>query len=250
MNGKWVALGLAAALAVGLCACREETANRVEQVPNPEPTQTSAPTEETPIEAYQEALRQLLEEHIWLDEYHYRDDEWDVEYFAFGISDVDMDGDPELIVRIDRNTCVYGYDREQAELIRELEGGIRCRFYDNATAQLDSNHQTNGLAGRFWPYEASKYDEKVGEYQGIGSVDAFDLEIMKEVGAESIYPQEIDIEGAGFVYYITRDEEKTAMSQMEYNVWYESIFGGAEEIEVNYWPLTAEDIRRVCGTLD
>lgn len=204
----------------------------------------------TPIEAYQEALQQLLEEHIWLDGYHYRDDEWDVEYFAFGISDVDMDGDPELIVRIDRNTCVYGYDREQAELIRELEGGIRCRFYDNATAQLDSNHQTNGVAGRFWPYEASKYDEKVGKYQEIGSVDAFDLEIMKEVGAESIYPQEIDIEGAGFVYYITRDGEKTAMSQTEYNVWYESIFGGAEEIEVNYRPLTREDIRRVCGTLD
>lgn len=240
---------LAGLMTVSLCACVDR-ATKPEQTPSPEPTQTPVPTEErekTPIEAYQEALRQLLEEHIWLDGYHYRDDEWNVEYFAFGISDVDMDGDPELIVRIDRNTCVYGYDREQAELIRELEGGIRCRFYDNATAQLDSNHQTNGLAGRFWPYEASKYDEKVGEYQGIGSVDAFDLEIMKEVGAESIYPQEIDIEGAGFVYYITRDGEKTAMSQTEYNVWYESIFGGAEEIEVNYRPLTREDIQNGCA---
>lgn len=210
-------------------------------------TPISMPAEETPIEAYQQALWRLLEEHISLDGYHFRDDEWDVEDFAFAISDVDMDGEAELIAQMDRNTCVYGYERKQADLTLELVGGIRCRFYDNATAQLDSNHQTNGLAGRFWPYDATKYEEETGEYRSIGSVDAFDLEIMKEVGAESVYPQEIDVEEAGFVYYVTRDGKETAMTQSEYDAWYEGIFGGAEEIEVDYRPLTQENINNGCA---
>ncbi len=111
--------------------------------------------------------------------------------------------------------------------------------------QWDSSHQTNALAGRFWPYDVEQYDARTDRYDHVGSVDAYDLETMKKVGAEGRYPKEVDAEGAGFVYYITDADgngSDTPVSQSDYQAWYDSLFGGAEELTIDYLPLTHENI--------
>lgn len=253
MKEKWVALGLLLALLTGLCACgKEKTGAAPMQTPTPSaPAEKITPApkpkeKENVLAIYQEALRRMLQEHIGPDGHEYSPKEWaDNGKVDFAIRDVDGDGTEELILQFADmsiymyHTNVYGYNAESGELVEEFWGTAPgCQFYDNGAARCDALHQGNGLAGRIWPYDVSKYDEETGKYQYIASVDAYDLEIMEEVGAQELYPAEIDAEGAGFVYFVNCGEEKTTMSQSEYDAWYDGIFGGARLITIDYQPLT------------
>lgn len=246
------ALFLALALALSLSACRENTPE-----PTPSPTVEPIPTPESTVErdvleVYQEALERLLTEHIDPERGYYEDYIWeDLGQIEFAVCDVDVDGEQELIMRhadtymAEQYTAVYRYDGEMGELVAEFGGTASCRFYDNGTAQDDLSHN-QGYSRRFWPFIAYEYNTQAKEYKRIQLVDAWELEFMKEAGMERDYPAEVDKEGVGFVYYFW-DDETRKMSQREYNAWYDSIFGGAKEIEVDYQPLTEENLKKVCA---
>lgn len=274
MKKRLVALGLLLALLAGLCACGEKN-TAVTPPPSVEPTATATPTvtpTATPrkpknaLEAYQRELRKMLEEHVKLaEEYHY-----DLNMAGqpeFAVCDVNMDGDPELVTRDEmifmagQHTAVCGYDPETGEVIEQGGGTASCRFYANGTMQDDISHN-QGWSGRFWPFTALRYDKTEKEYKEIAFVEAWDRELMEEAWAEiedasekPQYPEEVDKEGAGFVYYIYQSEgdgipwgtDVTPVSQSEYNAWYDGIFGGAKEIEVNYQPLMRENIKSSCA---
>lgn len=251
MKRNRIALSLLLALLAGLCACgKEQTQAAPTQIPaTPAPTEEATPSpkpKENLLAVYQEVLRRMVQEHIGPDGYDYSPREWaDNGRVDFAIHDVDGDGAEELILQFADmsiymyHTNVYGYDAESGELVEEFWGTAPgCQFYDNGAARYDALHQSNGLAGRIWPYDVSKYDEETGKYQVIAAVDAYDLEIMEEVGAQELYPKEIDKEGAGFVYFVSQGDETITMSQSEYDAWYDGIFGGARLIEMDYQPLT------------
>lgn len=257
MDKKWIALLLAGMLTLSLCACREQTADRVERVPDPEATQTPTPTaerEKTPIEAYQEALWRLLDRHVDIDGNQISDDGWDfIQPVKFAVRDVDLDGEQELLVQYYRTTRVYGYDAKNGELVEKLWGTESCRFYDNGLVQIDSSHN-QGRGGRFWPYNVSMYNPQTGKYDDVASLDAWDFELVPNPE----YQKKVGAEGDEFIYYYTalgdpsdgENREETTMAQADYDAWYEEHFGDAQEIEINYWPMTVENIRQVCGTLD
>lgn len=255
---------LAWLMAVSLCACEARPAKR------PEPTQASVPTptakpEKTFVAAYQQALERLLEEHIDPDPMigTYDDNAWElIGEIEFAVCDVDVDGEKELILRYadtymaGQHTSVYRYDTISETLVMECSGTASCLFYDNGTAQDPISHN-QGWSGKFWPFTALRYDTKKKIYQKIAFVEALDKEFMEAADIPG-FPEEIDTDGAGFVYYIHKTEDGeidwqrdvSPVSQSEYDAWYDSIFGGAKEIEVNYRSLTAENIRQVCGALE
>lgn len=207
--------------------------------------------DKTPMAAYQQALLRLWKEHIDIDGSQISDDGWDfIQDVAFALQDVDLDGKQELLVRYYRTTRVYEYDVENKELVEELWGTESCRFYDNGLAQIDSSHN-QGRGGRFWPYDVSKYNTQTGKYDDVASLDAWDFELVPD-------PEYQKSVGAGrdeFIYYYTalgdhedgNTGEKTTMTQAEYDAWYQDTFGGAEEIEVDYQPLTRENINNGCA---
>lgn len=251
---------LMATMVLGFCACGKQK-GEVTPAPGAEPTATATPTAEPTIAPlaekdivaiYQETLKCLLEEHIELDGYKYEDEEWEsLGQIEFAVCDVDVDGEQELIIRhadtymAGQYTAVYRYDAERGELVSEGGGTASCRFYTNGTMQDDLSHN-QGYSRHFWPFIVYEYDSGTKEYEKINLVDAWELEYMKEAGLEEEYPAEADKEGAGFVYYFWEDKT-TKMSQTEYDAWYDGIFGGAKEIEVDYQPLTLENIKRTCA---
>lgn len=246
---------LMATMVLGFCACGKQK-GEVTPAPGAEPTATATPTAEPTIAPlaekdivaiYQETLKCLLEEHIELDGYKYEDEEWEsLGQIEFAVCDVDVDGEQELIIRhadtymAGQYTAVYRYDAERGELVSEGGGTASCRFYSNGTMQDDLSHN-QGYSRHFWPFIVYEYDSGTKGYEKINLVDAWELEYMKEAGLEEEYPAEADKEGAGFVYYFWEDKT-TKMSQTEYDAWYDGIFGGAKEIEVNYQPLTAANV--------
>ena len=270
MNKKRWAMLLVWGLALCLCACQNRTAGQTEQTPNPEPMQTPAQEAQTAkplLEAYQEALERLLVDHLDPDGYevHVDDRYGDVgriEELEFAIQDVDVDGERELLIRnstgpmASQHTRVYCYNVACETFAVKGSGTASCRFYNNGTMQDDLSHN-QGYSRRFWPFVAYEYNTRAREYKRMELVDAWELEYMREVGMEESYPAEADPEGVGFVYYFWGDvgdnwgdnwaDKIPKMSQTEYDAWYGSIFGGAEEIKIDYRPLTRENIQNGCA---
>lgn len=268
MAKRTVAMLLAGAMALCLCACGKKEAE-VTPTPDAEPTATVKPTavptvapsaEENILAIYQQALKRLLEEHIELDGYEYQDYEWEsLGQIEFALCDADVDGEQELIIRhgdtymAGQYTAVYRYDAERGELVSEGGGTASCLFYDNGT-MLDAASHNQGWSGDFWPFTALRYDKTEKKYKEIAFVEAWDRALMEENQLPG-YPEEVDVENAGFVYYIYEagedgvdwGKEVAPVSQSGYDAWYEGIFGGAKEIEVDYRPLTEENIKGICA---
>lgn len=272
---------LMATMVLGLCACGERKAEVV-PMPSTEPTAAATPTPTpttTPgkpknaLEAYQRELEKMLEDYIEQAEaYHY--DLNMVGKPEFAVCDVNMDGEPELIIHDEmiyvagQHTVAFGYDPETGEVIEQGWGTASCRFYTNGTMQDDISH--NGpWEGSFWPFTAYRYDEEAKKYVPIAFVDAWAREVIEsqreyaraegeeEEVIENLprYPQEVDKEGAGFVYYICEagedgprqwgGQDVEAISQSAYDAWYRDVFGLAKEIEVNYCPLTVANVENL-----
>lgn len=272
MNKRWRATLLAGLMTVSLCACHSDAIEQETQIPNLEPTPAAtatpvAKTAKASLEGYQEALERLLEEHVAPDGYEVRvndqyGDVGQIGELEFAIWDVDADGERELLIRnrtgpmASQHTRVYRYDVAKGTFVVEGSGTASCRFYNNGTMQNDLSHN-QGYSRRFWPFVAYQYNAQTREYERIELVDAWELEYMKEAGMEESYPAEADPEGVGFVYYFWGDladeqgdnwvDKIPKMSQTDYNAWYESVFGGAEEIEVDYQLLTRENINNGCA---
>lgn len=272
MNRRWLTLALTGLMTVSLCGYHGGEIEQETQIPSLEPTPAAtatpvAKTAKASLEAYQEALERLLEEHVAPDGYEVRvndqyGDVGQIEELEFAIWDVDADGEQELLIRnctgpmASQHTRVYRYDVAKGTFVVEGSGTASCRFYNNGTMQNDLSHN-QGYSRRFWPFIAYQYDTQTREYERIELVDAWELEYMRETGMEESYPAEADPEGAGFVYYFWDDlgdnwgdnwaDKIPKMSQSEYDAWYESVFGGAEEIEVDYQPLTRENIKNTCA---
>lgn len=172
---------------------------------------------------------------------------------SFALYDADRDGVEELIVQhtggsmADMWTRVYGYDDEAKAAYIELEEFSNLYYYDNGVIEAVWSHN-QGMAGdKLWPYNVYQYSSEAGKYQRTAAVDGWDKNLADTWSGAS-FPDGIDADGDGFVYYIITEEGGyapeygEAMDNADYEAWRESYLNGAFPTGPNLMPLTKENI--------
>ena len=164
--------------------------------------------------------------------------------WQYAETDIDSDGSVELLLLSDlgyiagQTLQVLGYDEATNALHEQLNEYPLATFYGNGMVEVGWSH-SQGLAGdALWPYTLYRYDAAGDVYQRVAMVDAWD----KGLYAEG-FPEDVDKEGAGAVYYIMPGDEEdysSPVSQSEYDAWRNEMVGGAANIQVDYLPLTED----------
>ena len=118
----------------------------------------------------------------------------------------------------------------------ELKEIPRFRFYTNGAVKALWPY--NRGYGEMFPYTLYEYPPDTDSYERVGAVDSWNRE-----NKEEDFPDDVDTDGAGVVYYVNTDpEEGRPISEADYLVWLESYLQGAQEVESPYQPLYDENI--------
>lgn len=197
--------------------------------------------------AYQEVLEEIYQSSENPEQSQYENGP------SFALYDVDRDGEEELIVRntggsmADMWTRIYGYDEAAKTAYVELEEFSGLYYYDNGVIEAAWSHN-QGMAGdSLWPYNVYRYNGDAGTYQRIAAVDGWDKSLSDVWGGTS-FPDDVDVDGDGFVYYVITEEGGYApdygevMDNADYDAWREMYLQGAFPTGPDFVPLTAENI--------
>lgn len=169
----------------------------------------------------------------------------------FSIMDIDGDGKEELLLfwvnasMAGNVGYVFGYDGGTVHL--ELTEFPIMTFYDNGAVKADWSHN-QGLAGDFWPYNVYLYDAEKDVYQFVGAVDAWDKSLREDNEQGVMFPEDIDADGDGILYYLLptdwdwSDRQNFLADGSEYEKWRDNYFGDAKEIPIQTKELTEENI--------
>lgn len=200
--------------------------------------------------AYAAALQNLLENSVLPDGTQVElDPFWEdrPNENEFCIVDVDGDGVEEMIVALTTTYVagmreeVYEYDLDTQMMRKELLEFPYVTYFDNGMILAGWSH--NQSYADFWPYNIYRYDMEGDEYLSMGRVTAWQKELRPEG-----YPEDVDVSGTGMVYSITYGDEYTGeydYDQLQYDQFYEEIFGGANEIEMQWHLITKEELDRL-----
>ena len=176
----------------------------------------------------------------------------DVNNNFFSICDVNGDGKDELITLLN-NTAIAGqvervYDAGGNELLAEYP---LITYYDNGYLTAGWSHNQGVAGDKLWTYDLYKYDARAGKYVRITTVDGWDKSIRDTYLSydETVisFPDGVDRDGDGFVYYIIEEEGGYApvygqpMDYADYVLWAVSYLSG-NVVPVHYAPLTEENI--------
>ena len=178
---------------------------------------------------------------------------------TFAVADVDGDGREELVL-LTRPNIYAGYRGYILEyynnaLVIQHSGFPSFTFYSNGAFAEDDSHAQGSWTSQFWPHDIYRYLSGSDSYELAGHVDAWE-KVMSDINPESLppFPTEKDVSGAGILYYITPAEDlgpdfhgysKDAVDQSVYLAWLEPILGDARPLELEYLPLTEENISRL-----
>ncbi len=104
--------------------------------------------------------------------------------------------------------------------------------------------------GDFWPYIVYRYLPETDKYQQIFMVDAWEKECREKDYDGNPYPEDIDQEKSGIVYFVTEgegyDSSKTkTISKSEYEKWRKEQGLEGAKIEILYQALTEENIEKI-----
>ncbi|MBD5532894.1 MAG: hypothetical protein HDQ98_11995 [Lachnospiraceae bacterium] len=196
--------------------------------------------------AYAAALQNLLENMIMPDGTEVElDPFWEnrPNENEFCIADVDGDGTEELIIALtttymaDMREEVYEYDPVTQKMRKELQEFPYVTYLDNGMIFSWWSHN-DSYGEDFWPYNIYRYDRVSDEYLYMGCVTGWQKEFQPEG-----YPDDVDVSGTGTVYSITYGEEYTGeYDQLQYDQFYEEIIGMANELELQWYQITEEDL--------
>lgn len=159
----------------------------------------------------------------------------------FAVYDIDHDGKDELIIEYTITTVagmslqIYGYDEATSSLRLQLLEFPNAQFFDNGVIEAGISHN-QGLAGAFWPYQLYVPDAATDSYISVGLVTAWDKAVK-----EADFPDDIDVDGDGIVYYLPTDPE-TPVDTEEYFRWRSIYLENAQPIMLPYQFLTEENI--------
>lgn len=201
--------------------------------------------------AYGAALEALLEQHVFPDG---TDAGFDgitpMEDSKFAVYDVDGDGKEELLILYTSASMagmkglVLSYNSAAGKLDTELSAYPLLTFYDNGVIREEWSHN-QGLGGSFWPYNLYQYNPDKDCYEMVGMVDAWEKSFAPTDGQNNPFPDDVDASGTGMVYYIMTDgqyDNTHPVDAAEYNQWLNGYLGGAAPCQIEYLPLTQENI--------
>jgi len=170
----------------------------------------------------------------------------------FAICDVNGDGKNELIIQ--RNsTYVAGqvervYSANGNELLAEYP---MTTYYDNGYVTAGWSHNQGVAGDKLWPYTLYRYDGSAGKYVREAAVDGWDKSIrdtyLSYDETTIPFPEDVDKDGDGFVYYFTEEEGGYApvygepMDYADYALWV-ARYLGTNRVDVTYYPLTEKNI--------
>lgn len=208
--------------------------------------------------AYHSVLENLYLNHVFPDgkEYGFEDTFYDISENQFAVYDIDQDGKEELIIQYTTTimagmiNIIYDFDQKSGTVREEFSEFPSLTFYNNGIIQADWSHN-HGMAAsleEFWPYTLYQYDKETDTYRTVGMVDAWDKSYHEKDSSGNSFPEEMDIDGDGILYYIMLDgtyEFHTPFDLEEYNQWRNSYVNGAEKIDIPFVNLTKENIDSV-----
>lgn len=270
---KWAALCLAAAMLVG-CGS-DGTGNGLEDMgvsltdgpggnadgqESGGQDSSQAPAEDGSAAMY-EAYVKVLED-IYFDqkfpdgtEHGLQPASADISDNMFAVYDIDADGREELIVFYTTTytagmvEIIYDYDSGTGDVREEFLAYPMRTYYDNGIVEVEASHNQGlasdgGADGNFWPYSLYRYDPETDAYVSLASVDAWSRGFREEDYDGNPFPQEVDADGDGVVYYVATEgnEPKAPMDGAEYDQWRDSCLKGAKPIQVPYVNLTTDNI--------
>lgn len=173
----------------------------------------------------------------------------------FAVYDIDADGREELIVFYTTTytagmvEIIYDYDSGTGDVREEFLAYPMRTYYDNGIVEVEASHNQGlasdgGADGNFWPYSLYRYDPETDAYVSLASVDAWSRGFREEDYDGNPFPQEVDADGDGVVYYVATEgnEPKAPMDGAEYDQWRDSCLKGAKPIQVPYVNLTTDNI--------
>lgn len=203
---------------------------------------------------YYEKLTEFFKDGSWPEgrESGWAENEWSqYEYwkdYEYAIADVDLDGIDELLLACKGGDMpmagmveyVYGYDPDDNNVYIEIEEFPHIRFYDNGYAQADFSHN-QGLGESLWPYTIYKYDQKSDCYYKDIMIDSWEKAYMDHDYQGNPFPDELDPDGDGVIYYINSQ----ILNKKECEELYDSYFKNASEIKIEYNDINEENINKI-----
>ena len=194
--------------------------------------------------AYRQELEDILED--WKTAFP---DE-DVSKNHFAIFDVDGDGQEELLLEHSAAAIMAGLNTEvsgyvDGEWVTELSEFPDLTFYGNGTVTAGWSHN-QGMAGdNFWPYTLYQYNAASDTYVRVAMVDAWDKTLRDTDADGTPFPEDVDADGDGLVYYIMTGglyERKDPVDGPDHQAWLASYTAGSQPIEILYLSLTEENL--------
>lgn len=165
----------------------------------------------------------------------------DMEANQFAVLDVDGDGREELLLFYTEISMagmaayIYDWDEESNQLREELLEFPALSFYENGIVKADWSHN-QGLGNALWPFTLYQYDSETDTYQMAGSVDSWEKGYRGEDFEGNPFPDELDTDGDGILYYISGPGEynmEDPVNQAEYDAWLQGFLGDAQPVEIN-----------------
>lgn len=217
--------------------------------------------EESYNQKYKEALMRIYKEQIDPvgDEMEFFFEE-SISDNGFLIIDYDLDGTDELL--INWSTCstagagirVYEWNSNKDAFTLDGMFSNSMTVYDNGVI-LDEFSHNQGLGRKLWPYNICEYDASTDSFFYVGYVDSWDKDIEEysdwEVDGypeeyDDGYPEEYD-DGSGTVYVINykNDDYEYHYSKTDLDMFMDDLIGDANEIDLNFLPLTEENIESI-----
>lgn len=205
--------------------------------------------------AYKKVMQGIVNDKVWPDGTKLAtDDTFDFSANEFAIADFDNDGKEELLVNYSSTymagmiAVMYDYDAEKDQVVEELSNVFTAlRIYDNGVIEVDASHN-QGLAGeKLWPYDVYKYDTATDTYKYFATADAWDRTLAEKDYEGNSYPEDIDVNKDGVVYYISEKDNgtKKAISKQDFEKWEKELIGEANKLEIDYKKFTKENVDNI-----
>ena len=204
---------------------------------------------------YLQVLRDLQERQTGpAGEYTLRGENLDENRFA--IFDVDGDGEDELV--FDYTTAsmaesfeiVYHYNTYTDTLETKLSTFPSTEFYTDGFVKCFASHN-HSLSLDFWPYTLMHFSPYAGEYVKVADISAWDKSYREEGYNDEEFPEELDTDGDGTLYYIVERGSETEdgsfdgitpVNQEEYDAWIDGVLGNSSIVELPWQNLTKDNI--------
>jgi len=208
----------------------------------------AAPVDLEARRAYAATLRAMLEDGTLPNGDRMSDSEREAaEENVFAVLDVDGDGTEELVVRFlstitaGQRSWILDHDGQEVRLLYEGCGELAF-FPSGALMEYGTHNQTQGDP---WPYGLYRREED-GSYAPVAEVHALSLRVCELTGTP--YPHEVDVSGAGSVFYIGGDghDGATPVDEADYLAWLEGYTGG-EALKMTEVALTEANIAAMMG---